>query len=46
MDENYSMNDYIEIQQIYEPQPITATTFDPQQELLWTGNSEVINKKK
>lgn len=43
MDENYSMNDYIEVQQIYEqnPFPITAATFDTQQELLWAGTSEV-----
>ena len=41
MDDNYSPNEYVEIQQAYELQPITAATFDPQQELLWTGTSEV-----
>jgi hypothetical protein len=41
---NYS-NDFVEIQTIYEPHfesSITTSTFDPHQELFWTGNSEVI----
>ena len=39
-----SMNDYIEVQAIYDPAsayPITTAAFDAQQELYWTGNAEV-----
>lgn len=42
--ENYSINDYIEVQTLYEPTfefSITASCFDSNQELLWTGNNEV-----
>lgn len=41
MDENYSLNDYIEIQQAIETDQITSALFDPQQELLWTGTRDV-----
>jgi hypothetical protein len=43
--DNYaSINDYIEVQTIYDPTfeySITASSFDYTQELLWTGNNEV-----
>jgi len=41
---NYAVNDYIEVQSIYDPHyecPITTSIFDNYQELLWTGNSDV-----
>ena len=41
---NYSLNEYVEVQTIYDPLyecPITCASFDPQQELYWTGNNEV-----
>lgn len=43
MSPSMGMNDYIEIQSIYEPNPvpINVSSFDSQQELLWTGNTEV-----
>ena len=44
LNENYSLNDYIEVQTIYEPHidySVTSSTFDPRQELFWTGNNEV-----
>ena len=43
----YSINDYIEYQSIFDPQSpfaLTAATFDGQQELYWTGNSDVIGQ--
>ena len=48
LNENYSLNDYIEVQTIYEPHSeyaVTCASFDPQQELFWTGNVEVSNPK-
>jgi hypothetical protein len=44
LNENYSINDYIEIQTIYEPHfeySVTCATFDPRQELFWSGNNQV-----
>ena len=41
---NYAVNDYMEVQSIYDPHyecPITTSIFDNYQELLWTGNSDV-----
>jgi hypothetical protein len=41
---SYAVNDYIEVQSIYDPHyecPITTSIFDNYQELLWTGNSDV-----
>lgn len=46
--ENYSFNDYIEVQTVFDPTfefSITASCFDPYQELFWTGNNEVISTK-
>jgi hypothetical protein len=42
MPADYS-NEFVEIQTIYEPyeSTITASAFDPHQELFWTGNNEV-----
>ena len=38
------LGDFAEVQSIYEPNfdsSITASLFDPHQELFWTGNNEV-----
>ena len=42
-DVGYHHQEYLEIQIVYEPNPvpITVSTFDSQQELIWTGNGEV-----
>ena len=41
---NYPINEYIELQTLYEPSvfgaSITASSFDSQQELFWTGHSD------
>ena len=44
--QSYPINDYIELQAIYDPfsYPVSATSFDSQQELLWIGNNEVTSK--
>ncbi len=39
-----SPGEFVEVQSIYEPNfdsSITASVFDPHQELFWTGNNEV-----
>ena len=37
----YNLNEYIELQTLYESQfGITATAFDAQQELFWSGSED------